>query len=194
MTGSGVVSVPLLLIQATAVAWGLFELVRLYAEWRRTAFAGEAFSTLVVMLGVVAALWLDGVFSRARLLILPGPRDVHLSIGLAVLWLGLLLRAWAHAALRSLYTTTVTIQPGHRLVRSGPYARVRHPSYGGLCLALLGFALAGGSIAALLTTAVVLALVFAYRIPVEERALRAAFGADYDAYVGETWRLLPGVY
>jgi protein-S-isoprenylcysteine O-methyltransferase Ste14 len=32
------------------------------------------------------------------------------------------------------------------------------------------------------------------RIRSEERLLREHFGAEYDAYVKRTWRLLPGIY
>jgi protein-S-isoprenylcysteine O-methyltransferase Ste14 len=33
-----------------------------------------------------------------------------------------------------------------------------------------------------------------YRIHVEEKALRSAFGAEYDEYAKTTKRLVPGVY
>ena len=32
------------------------------------------------------------------------------------------------------------------------------------------------------------------RIRSEERLLRAHFGAEYDAYLARTWRLIPGIY
>ena len=32
------------------------------------------------------------------------------------------------------------------------------------------------------------------RIHSEERLLRGHFGAEYDAYVKRTWRLIPGIY
>lgn len=190
----GGLSLPLLLIGVTLAAWALFELIRFIREWRLTGLSGEARTTLVVMLGVVAAVWLDGVFTRFHVLALPGGRDLHMWVGLVAIWLGLALRAWAHWVLGDLYTTTVLIQHGHSLVTKGPYAVIRHPSYAGLCLVLLGVAFAGGSGASLIATAALLAAGFWYRIRVEERTMRAAFGADYDAYRARTWRLLPRVY
>lgn len=71
---------------------------------------------------------------------------------------------------------------------------IRHPSYAGLCLVLLGIAFAGGSGASLIATVALLAAGFWYRIGVEERTMRAAFGAQYDAYRARTRRLLPGLY
>lgn len=194
MTTNGFTSLPLLLIQATLVAWGLFEVIRFAREWRRTGLSGEIRTTIVVLSGVVVMIWLDGVFTRSRVLSLPGSHDLHLWSGLIAIWLGLGLRSWAHWLLGDLYTTTVLIQRGHRLVTNGPYAVIRHPSYGGLCLVMLGIALAGGSGAALIVTALILAGGFWLRIGVEERTMRAAFGAEYDAYAARTRRLLPGIY
>lgn len=194
MTISGFSSLPLLLLEVTLACWGLFELVRFAREWRRTGLSGEARSTLVVMLGVVVVAWLDGLFTRWRLLDLPGGAELHMWVGLAAIWLGLALRTWAHWIMGDLYTTTVLIQRDHRLVSKGPYALIRHPSYAGLCLVLLGLAFAGGSGASLLATAIVLGATFRYRIRVEEEELLGAFGADYEAYKAKTWRILPGVY
>lgn len=194
MTTGGFFSLPLLLIELTLGAWGLFELVRFVHEWRLTGLSGEARTTLVVMLGVVAAVWLDGVFTRFDVLALPGGHDLQMWVGLVAIWLGLALRAWAHWVLGDLYTTTVLIQHRHSLVTKGPYAVIRHPSYAGLCLVLLGIAFAGSSGASLIATAALLGAGFWYRIRVEERAMRAAFGAQYDAYRARTWRMVPGVY
>lgn len=194
MTTGGFTSLPLFLIQVTLAAWGLFEVARFVREWRRTRLAGEVRTTAVVLLGVILMVWLDGLLTRSRWLELPGSRDLHMWVGLVAIWLGLALRTWAHWLLGDLYTTTVLIQRGHRLVTGGPYAVIRHPSYGGLCLILLGIALAGGSGASLIVTVLLLAAGFWLRIGAEEKAMRAAFGGEYDAYTAHTWRLLPGLY
>ena len=194
MTLSGPAGTPLLLLALTLAAWGVVELVRVAFEWRRTGFSGDVLSSLVVMLAVIVVVWLDGVFTRLGWLPLPANRAVHLSAGLVLLWAGLALRFWAAANLRRFYTTTVLIQPAHHLVTTGPYAVIRHPSYAGLCLALLGLALASGTWGALAVTAAALAVAFGYRIRVEESALRKAFGSDYDRYAARTRRLVPGLF
>ena len=70
---------------------------------------------------------------------------------------------------------------------------IRHPSYLGLFVLSLGWALAFrsgvGVILAVLSLVVVLA-----RIESEERLLSETFGAEYDAYRARTWRLLPYIY
>jgi protein-S-isoprenylcysteine O-methyltransferase Ste14 len=91
------------------------------------------------------------------------------------------------------FSGLVAIQPEHRLVTSGLYGVIRHPSYLGLLVLVLGWGLAFrsgvGVVIALLMLAVVLT-----RIQAEERLLGETFGAEYDAYRGRTWRLVPCVY
>ena len=88
---------------------------------------------------------------------------------------------------------SVAIQPEHRLVTSGLYGVIRHPSYLGLFVLSLGWGLAFrsgvGVILAVLTLPVVLA-----RIDAEERLLSETFGAEYEAYRNRTWRLFPFLY
>ena len=51
---------------------------------------------------------------------------------------GALLRKWCYVTLGRLFTFEVSIMPKHQLVVSGPYAWIRHPSYTGLHLTLVG--------------------------------------------------------
>ena len=120
--------------------------------------------------------------------------------GEGVRWLGVLLYA-AGGVLRLApvfvlgrrFSGLVAIQPEHRLVSSGLYGVIRHPSYLGLFVLSLGWGLAFrsgvGVILAVLTLPVVLA-----RVDAEERLLSETFGAEYDAYRARTWRLIPYVY
>jgi protein-S-isoprenylcysteine O-methyltransferase Ste14 len=86
----------------------------------------------------------------------------------------------------------VAIQPGHTLVTSGVYSVIRHPSYMGLLVSSLGWALAFRSGVGVLLTALLIPPLLA-RIRAEE-TLRTHFGAEYDAYCIRTSRLIPGLY
>jgi len=120
--------------------------------------------------------------------------------GDAIRWLGVLLfaaggalRIWPVFVLGHRFSGLVAIQPGHELVTSGVYGVIRHPSYLGLLINLLGWALAFRSgVGVLLTGLTILPLLA--RIGAEEALLRAQFGSEYEAYCSRTSRLIPGLY
>ena len=120
--------------------------------------------------------------------------------GEAVRWLGVLLytaggvlRLAPVFVLGRRFSGLVAIQPGHRLVTTGLYGIIRHPSYLGLFVLTLGWGLAFRSGVGVIIAVLMLIVVLA-RIKAEERLLRETFGPEYDAYRARTWRLLPYVY
>jgi protein-S-isoprenylcysteine O-methyltransferase len=117
-----------------------------------------------------------------------------LGLGIAMILAGAALRDWAIVSLGRYFRREVTIEPGQRVVRRGPYRVLRHPSYTGLLLSLVGLGLAFGSWvgASIVFLAVLVGML--PRIRVEERALARAFGAEYTAYAASTWRLVPYVW
>jgi protein-S-isoprenylcysteine O-methyltransferase Ste14 len=114
-------------------------------------------------------------------------------LGVAVFALGGALRLWPVFVLGHRFSGLVAIQPGHRLVTDGIYGVIRHPSYLGLLVTSLGWALAFRSGVGLLLT-LASTLVVLGRIQAEEKLLGSHFGAEYEAYRRRTSRLIPGVY
>ena len=114
-------------------------------------------------------------------------------LGVALFAAGGALRIWPVFVLGPRFSGLVAIQPGHTLVTSGIYRVVRHPSYLGLLVNSLGWALAFRSGVGLLLTALLIPPLLA-RMHAEERLLRAQFGGEYDAYRARTSRLIPGLY
>ncbi|AOR71150.1 isoprenylcysteine carboxyl methyltransferase [Burkholderia stabilis] len=148
---------------------------------------------------VLAAFGASG-FLLAYLPALTDRLDVWTFGGDAVRWLGVVLyiaggalRIWPVFVLGKRFSGLVAIQPGHTLVTDGIYRRIRNPSYLGLLVNSVGWALAFRSGIGLLLVALMLVPLVA-RIRSEEALLRSQFGAEYDAYCARTWRLLPGVY
>ena len=84
-------------------------------------------------------------------------------------------------------------QPGHALLTSGIYSIIRHPSYLGLFINALGWALAFRSVVGVLLALLTLVPLVG-RIVAEERLLQSQFGSEYDAYRARTSRLIPGVW
>ena len=148
---------------------------------------------------VIAAFGLIGVLA-AYLPAYTDRKEFWTVDGDAVRWLGVVLfaaggvlRLWPVFVLGRRFSGLVAIQPGHRLVTSGIYAVIRHPSYLGLLVNSLGWALAFRSVVGLLLTAL-LVPPLAARIRAEERLLRTQFGKEYDDYCRRTSRLIPRLY
>jgi protein-S-isoprenylcysteine O-methyltransferase len=108
--------------------------------------------------------------------------------------LGIALRWYSAAILGKYFTFDVAIQSGQVLVEVGPYRYIRHPSYSGALLTLLGFGLALGNWAGLAASLSCTGLAYGYRIPVEEAALASALGEAYEQYMKRTWRLVPFLF
>ena len=139
-----------------------------------------------IALGVTAAYGLPGCRWSWR--------QTAGGIGFWLFAAGTVLRWCAILHLGRFFTTNVAIAKDHRVVDSGPYRFVRHPSYSGSLLAALGFALSFGNWASALIIFPPFCAVMLWRIQIEEAALAAALGAEYTYYMGRTKRLIPLVY
>jgi protein-S-isoprenylcysteine O-methyltransferase Ste14 len=148
---------------------------------------------VLVVFGVIGLLsaWLPAYTDR---------RDFWTFDGDLVRWLGVILyivggalRIWPVFVLGRRFSGLVAIQPGHTLVTSGVYGIIRHPSYLGLLISALGWALTFRSGVGVLLTALLTPPLLA-RINAEERLLRTQFGREYEEYCAQTSRLIPGIY
>jgi protein-S-isoprenylcysteine O-methyltransferase Ste14 len=141
-------------------------------------------------IGLLAA-YLPAWCDRTGFWIVDG--DAARWLGVALYATGGALRLWPVFVLGRRFSGLVAIQPGHRLVTDGIYGVIRHPSYLGLLVNALGWALAFRSAVGVLLTALTVVILVG-RIRSEEALLRSQFGAEYDAYRTRTWRLIPGLY
>jgi protein-S-isoprenylcysteine O-methyltransferase Ste14 len=98
----------------------------------------------------------------------------------------------SHADLGDNWSVTLELKESHRLVTQGIYARIRHPMYTGLFLTAIAQALLCPNWIAGPAYFVAFGVLFALRVGPEEQMMRDRFGAEYDAYVARTNRLVPG--
>ncbi len=110
--------------------------------------------------------------------------------GAAVTAGGLLFSVWARLHLGKNWSQAVTVKEGHELIRSGPYALVRHPIYSGLLLGFVGSAMALGEWRGLLAVALVFGTLW-NKLRLEEKWMRAQFGESYEAYCRQVAALVP---
>jgi protein-S-isoprenylcysteine O-methyltransferase len=114
--------------------------------------------------------------------------------GLALMAAGIAIRSVAIHQLGRFHTPNVAIRSDHRLLDTGLYSRVRHPSYLGAIIAFSGFGLALDNLLSLALVVVVTPCLYLYRIREEDAALLPAFGEPYRAYCARTKRWIPGLY
>jgi protein-S-isoprenylcysteine O-methyltransferase len=152
-------------------------------------------STLSVIWVVIMASIAAGVFVAGnwRAGALPYGRAFAVA-GVVLFAGGLLLRWWAIITLGRFFTVDVTIEKDHEVVERGPFKWVRHPSYTGVLLAFVGFALTLRNWRAILVVLVPIFAAFVRRMNVEEEALSRALGERYGAYMRRTKRLVPWLY
>src|SRR3954453_18820592 len=125
---------------------------------------------------------------------LPGPRWLPAVAGLAVMWAGFGLRAWAVRTLGRFFRVEVTVDTGQTVVDTGPYARVRHPSYTGLLGFYLGLGICLDSYLSVAAAVLLPLAAIVNRIAYEERPLLRELGEAYEVYSSRTRRLVPGVW
>lgn len=115
-----------------------------------------------------------------------------IGAGLALHALCFALAVWARVVLGRNWSGEVATKVGHQLVRSGPYARVRHPIYTAMLGMALGTALVSGETHALVGFAI-MALIYARKMAMEERQMLETFGDAYDDYRRHSRALIPWV-
>ncbi len=114
--------------------------------------------------------------------------------GLCLFVPGIALRWYSIWILGHFFTVNVAIASDHRLIETGPYRYLRHPSYTGALLVFVGLGLSMGNFVSVALMVIPVFLVFRRRMAVEEQALVGAFGDTYRAYMQRTKRLVPFVY
>jgi protein-S-isoprenylcysteine O-methyltransferase len=105
---------------------------------------------------------------------------------------GVAFAIWARHVLGGNWNAAVILQKRHALVRSGPYAIVRHPIYFGFLVTAGGMFLVLGEIRAL--ACLCHAAGSLTKMSAEESILRAAYADEYPEYERRVKRLLPGIW
>src|SRR5271156_1690876 len=104
---------------------------------------------------------------------------------------GILFAWWARIHLGRLWSGSITVKEGHRVVDTGPYGLVRHPIYTGLIFAVIATAAAEATAPALAAIALITIGLW-LKARVEERFLAAELGPDdYAAFRRRVPMLVP---
>lgn len=145
----------------------------------------------IILVGCALVLLFSKSFAFGRLAIrMFSPTPALDWTGVALTFVGSILAIWARLLLGQNWSAEVSLKAGHELVRSGPYAYIRHPIYAGLLLAVIGTATVLGEWRGLAAIAL-FAIAHGLKARNEEQFLSAEFGEEYRQYRERTGSLLP---
>lgn len=108
----------------------------------------------------------------------------------ALVVLGAAFAVWARLTIGTNWSGNVTLKENHELVVSGPYRLVRHPIYTGLISMGIGTALIYAEPTGFLAVAAGI-VVFALRIPQEEKLMVETFPDQYPEYRRRVKAVIP---
>ena len=114
--------------------------------------------------------------------------------GIVSMGFGFLLRHWSIFILGKYFRTTVEVEKDHKVVRTGPFRYIRHPSYTGMILFCIGYGLVAQNWLSLIAALLFPAVSLLYRIKIEEAALVQGIGVEYVQYQKKTKRLIPMIW
>jgi len=136
-------------------------------------------------LGIVIAMYWAAPILNTNLL---------LYFGSVLIIVGMIIRFIAIRSLGKFFTVDLAIQDNHRLIMTGLYKYIRHPSYSGSLLSFLGFSLSLNNWLSFIIIMLPILVTFINRIYIEEKLLRKEFGSEYEEYSKRTKRLIPLIY
>ncbi len=132
---------------ASYVCWLLFEFVtgraRRSGDPKRARDRGS-FRFLILMIWAGIALAFAACFGVQQAAI-PWMRTAIFFLGIALMWAGIAFRYYAMRVLGRYFTFQVDVHSGQTVIEAGPYHYVRHPSYTGALITVLGLGLALGN-------------------------------------------------
>lgn len=148
----------------------------------------------VVRLGVLAAVFSLLFWNRAAIgflgqRFLPSVAAIA-YIGFAATLVGLAIALWARVHLGQYWSDKVVLKVDHQLIRTGPYAYLRHPIYSGVLLGVLGTAVVLGQWRGLLAF-VVLLVNYSIKAKKEELILAGRFSDQFREHESQAGFLLP---
>jgi protein-S-isoprenylcysteine O-methyltransferase Ste14 len=123
----------------------------------------------------------------------PPPSAIRIAIGAAFGVLAIVIGMSATSALGKQWRFDAALNPDHRLIRSGPYAVVRHPIYASMLLMIAATALLVSNWIAFCIALVLYLIGTEIRIRIEEGLLVTRFGDEYEEYRRRVAAYLPGL-
>jgi len=183
---------------ASLLIWRVMEVgvdIRTFKRLRAGIQRRDKGSHLVLLCLIVFGLLLAVLLAlKVPATAITSAPDILFWLGILLIYAGIALRFYAIKVLGRYFTTSVAVVADQQVVEAGPYRLIRHPSYTGFLITLLGFGLSLTNNWLSLLVIMGCALIgFSSRIRVEEHVLQEQLGQRYQEYMRRTKRLIPFV-
>ncbi|MBW9146649.1 isoprenylcysteine carboxylmethyltransferase family protein [Clostridium sp. CM027] len=152
---------------------------------------GDKGSYFLLVAGFVSIIFLNLVCRKQIHFILP---MLFFWIGIFFIIIGVLFRSYSVWTLRNFFTLSVQVNSTQKIIQTGPYKYLRHPSYSGSILSLIGITLSFRSFEGVIGTLIIIVVIYGYRITIEETILEKTFKETYKDYKDNTYRIIPFIW
>ena len=152
---------------------------------------GDRGSCLIIVSGSIAIILFNLACRKNDWFIIP---KLAFWIGVIFIIAGIVLRLYSVLTLGKYFTVTVQVNSNQKVIQTGPYKYIRHPAYSGSILSLIGIALAFRSIIGIIGTLIIIAVIYGYRIKIEEKILENNLKIIYKKYKQHTKRIIPFIW
>jgi protein-S-isoprenylcysteine O-methyltransferase Ste14 len=176
--------------------WLVPELIHTFSHRvKASSRVDDPYSGIVLRLSlgtaVLSANWLARVETWATIAWHP---ILTFSLGITLIVIGVAFRWYSIHELGKYFSVQLAVQPGQTIMKDGPYRWIRHPSYTGSLITMLGLGMAFTNWLCLVSVPLIVFVGFNYRANVEERMLITALGDSYREYMKGTKRFIPFIY
>lgn len=148
-------------------------------------------SFFLIVLGYTSIIFINPICRKAFDNELP---VLFFWFGAVFIVAGVFLRAYSIYTLGNFFTLSVQVNAKQKIVQTGPYKYLRHPSYSGSITSLIGIALCFRSFEGIILTLCISGIIYGYRVCIEEKTLEKSFGTDYKEYEQKTYRIIPFIW
>jgi protein-S-isoprenylcysteine O-methyltransferase Ste14 len=165
-------------------------------DWKKIkeAVKSDKYTTVWIMLGGMISQILPIIEWRYKMTECCQCLDFMEYLGILMMFGGTAIRLEAIDTLDKYFTNEVRIGKNWQLIQKGLYKFLRHPSYLGGFLAMIGTSVLFSSFYSFVFCSTFQLIIYFFRIRLEEKMLINHFGSTYQEYMKKTWAFIPFIY
>lgn len=184
-----------LLVNIAFVLWGISEFliitIKRVTQNKNIKDRNSLIQLVILIVTLPIGIGFGNSGNIPRQLKFPFDLSFWQTTGLILLFMGITIRWISIYTLKKYFTANLTIQEDHKLITTGIYKNIRHPSYLGGIICFAGFGIALDNYISLFFIFFINLMAILIRIDFEEKILANEFGSEFEEYKKRSKKLLP---